>query len=238
MPGVSFVGAGAAQFAAKPVSAPFPAGINSGDLLFLIAGVGTALGGTIATPAGWTQIGSQVASPFTGVSCAFFYRVYDGTEGGAVTHTWSGGGGSGEAVVLAYTGTDPAQRIDIAGTPTLGASPAGTAQTITGVTTAYALGDFVVCLAARATSRTAATLKIGATNATQDATAAFGASGVTYLAFHVQLAGAGASGDATWTESGTDQAVGVVVALKPPNPFSKLAYQFGAQQAVNRASTF
>jgi hypothetical protein len=72
----------------SPVTVTFPTGTVAGDLVVINLGVDATT--TYVTPSGWTKIGSTQIGVNNVRAGAAFWRVIDGTEGGAVAVTSSG----------------------------------------------------------------------------------------------------------------------------------------------------
>lgn len=79
---------------------PLPASLASGDLLVIFFSIDAA-GGTITTPAGWTQLFTASNSPVV-ASC--FYKISNGAEGASVTITHTSGKAGGTSYRIS-TGT-------------------------------------------------------------------------------------------------------------------------------------
>lgn len=68
--------------AATTADATLPTGITNGNMLIAVVAIG---GGTISTPAGWTQLFTTISLVVNRVSV--FYRVADGSEGSTLSIT-------------------------------------------------------------------------------------------------------------------------------------------------------
>jgi hypothetical protein len=237
---VAFRAAGAPVSGSKPQTPNLPAGLTTGDLMLMGVRVNAFNGGNPVTPAGWTLIGSPGTDSDSNFH-AYFYKVAAAGEvAPAVSH--SGTTAVMYVTIAAWSGADPANPIDVLGTPTR-YPPSGFVgpYTIPGVTTSYALGAFVLVAAdyelGSGQTVTSRTLNGSSAGVVNDSTVAFGTTEA-WNFWHVQQAAAGATGNAVFALNANSTGMGVVIALKPPNPYSRPAYQFGAQQAVNRASTY
>lgn len=69
---------------------PLPSGIQSGDLLLIIATLGSTLGAaTTSAPAGWTELYSSIgANPLRRHAC--YFKTATGSEGATQSLSWSG----------------------------------------------------------------------------------------------------------------------------------------------------
>ena len=106
---ISFVGAGAVTSGVINPVVGLPAGIQDGDLLFLIVNAGG--GSAVGAPSGWTSTFSIGSSP----NYLVFNKFADGTD---VNISISSGNSSITAVIIAYRGASGIHTFSTAATAT------------------------------------------------------------------------------------------------------------------------
>ncbi|HEY8792950.1 MAG TPA: hypothetical protein VIL96_08715, partial [Gaiellaceae bacterium] len=193
-----------------------PASVATGSLM--IAQVTLRNNDAITAPVGWTTTGNLRTSGGT-LEQRIYYRIATVADTAASTYIWSWTTPSdGAAAILAYSGTDGTNPVDV--TPTDNAGLNGTTATATGLTTTQAndMLDAFYGVQGQSGPTITATQDAGQ-GMTQEYTIASGSAptskAVSTGADGTQ-AGAGATGNKTATLSTASNWVAHLVALMPP----------------------
>jgi hypothetical protein len=235
---IAFRGAGAAVFAFNAAATiSLPAATADGDLVVVLCYLGTT---PWTTPSGWTKYREDAASATTnseGVCIMWkFWHTGDPTSvafGPAAS-------GSTIAVAYAYSGVINQTTPIVSDSGWVGTGTATNPQTFTQPSFSTSVdGSLVVGIGVVNSSMTYDTPTVAGVAATADAGPGAATASRSHYAWSKLLAVAGSTGTCSIRSTGsTAQAFSIVFAIQPPNPFTRLAYIFGARQAVSRAANF
>ncbi|HXE93949.1 MAG TPA: hypothetical protein VN544_09140, partial [Gaiellaceae bacterium] len=200
---------------ATSVTVTRPASVATGSLM--LAQVTLRNNDAITAPAGWTTTGNLRASG-TGLEQRIYYRVATAADTAGTTYQWSWATSSdGAAAILAYSGTDTTNPIDVTPTDNAGS---GTTATATGLTTTQDNDMIDALYGAQGQSGPPPTMTQDAGQSlTQEYAISSGsspASKALSTGADGTLATAGATGNKTATISTSTPWVAHMVALMPP----------------------
>jgi hypothetical protein len=192
-----------------------PASVATGSLM--LAQVTLRNNDAITAPAGWTTTGNLRTSGAT-LEQRIYYRIATAADTAATTYQWSWTTSSdGAAAILAYSGTDATNPIDVAATDNAGS---GTTATATGLTTTQTNDMLDAFYGVQGQSGPAVTAtQDAAQGMTQEYTIASGsapASRARATGADGTQASAAATGNKTATISASTPWVAHLVALQPP----------------------
>ena len=201
--------------AATSVTVARPASVATGSLM--LAQVTLRNNDAITAPAGWTTTGNLRTSGAT-LEQRIYYRIATAADTAGTTYQWSWTTSSdGAAAILAYSGTDATNPIDVAATDNAGS---GTTATATGLTTTQTNDMLDAFYGAQGQSGPAVTAtQDAAQGMTQEYTIASGsapASRARATGADGTQASAAATGNKTATLSASTPWVAHLVALQPP----------------------
>ena len=200
---------------ATSVTVTRPASVATGSLM--LAHVTLRNNDTITAPAGWTTTGNLRTSGAL-LEQRIYYRIATAADTAGTTYQWSWTTSSdGAAAILAYSGTDATNPIDVAATDNAGS---GTTATATGLTTTQDNDMIDALYGAQGQSGPSPTLtQNGGQSLTQEYAISSGsspASKAIATGADGTLATAGATGNKTATISTSTPWVAHLVALMPP----------------------
>lgn len=161
-PGISYntgatAGSGVTQRTTQTIT--LPAGVASGDVMFLVAEAFTTSGastlGISSAIGAWSQVGTTQSVTSGGVTSnvAVWMRVAGGLDPGAVVTLTSTGAAFWEAAVATYSGADTSAAVDVEG----GAAASGVQMIACPAETTTQPGDWAVYLAGAGLPSTALT---------------------------------------------------------------------------------
>ncbi|HET7168477.1 MAG TPA: Ig-like domain-containing protein, partial [Candidatus Limnocylindrales bacterium] len=204
--GITFRSASSADNAtATSLVIPAPAGAVSGDVL--VAAVSVRGGPTITPPAGWTLVRQDINA--STMRQALFVHVAGGSEPSSYTFTLSNAQSAAGGIV-AYSGVDPANPVDVHGGQVNAASTSITAPSVT--TTGP---DRVLVAFFGTPALTSMTPPSGMTERYDEAVPSTNTYKVTSAAADGGAASAGATGTRVAVAANSAANIGQLVALRP-----------------------
>lgn len=191
----------------------YPASVASTDVLELHITAGDAAT-AIATPSGWTSVGTNTASGATTPRVAVFIKAAVGGETGTLAVTMPSAASTGQATMTKTSGVDQSTPLDVtATTVSLAATTAYTIPTLTTVTAGCMIIGYVGSNTTGAGTflppTTAGGFFANATELTDTNTVNHSS-----IAYAAQVS-AGATGGANFVRSGSVRGAGVLYALRP-----------------------